>query len=220
VSPAPVALPGPARRGHYRLPSRRGPSAGTVVRRRWINAILKRVLPLLAVGLLVLLAIWPEIMRGADSARVSFRRVVGTAADGATLIEARYRGTDEAGRPFTITASTVDQGSEQRVLLGSPRADLTTDGAWVLIEARRGVFVQNTNVVDLQDDVTIWHDNGMRLETPSATLDLRAGSAAGAEPVAAQGDFGTIESEGFTLLDRGAVIVFQGRARLMLEGRP
>jgi lipopolysaccharide export system protein LptC len=60
----------------------------------------------------------------------------------------------------------------------------------------------------------------MRLETPSATLDLRAGSAAGAEPVAAQGDFGTIESEGFTLLDRGAVIVFQGRARLVLEGRP
>lgn len=217
----PAALPAlPARRGHYQLPGRQVPTPQGVVRRRWINAILKRLLPLLAVGLLVLLAVWPEVMRGADSARVSFRRVVGAAADGATLVEARYRGTDDAGRPFTITAGTVDQLPDQRILLGSPRADLTADGAWVLIESRTGTFIQNRQVVDLEGAVTIWHDNGMRLETPSATLDLRAGSAAGSEPVAGQGDFGTIEAEGFTLLDRGAVIVFQGRARMVLEGRP
>ena len=44
--------------------------------------------------------------------------------------------------------------------------------------------------------------------------------ASGDAPVAAQGPFGTLESEGFRLKDRGAVVVFTGRAHAVLEGGP
>ena len=36
--------------------------------------------------------------------------------------------------------------------------------------------------------------------------------------MAAQGSFGTLTGEGFRLRDRGAVVVFTGHARAVLEG--
>jgi lipopolysaccharide export system protein LptC len=37
--------------------------------------------------------------------------------------------------------------------------------------------------------------------------------------VAAQGPFGTLVSEGFRLYEKGAVVVFTGQSRALLEGR-
>ena len=44
------------------------------------------------------------------------------------------------------------------------------------------------------------------------------GGATGDRPVAAQGPFGTIVSEGFRLENRGQVVVFTGNAKAVLEG--
>ena len=74
--------------------------------------------------------------------------------------------------------------------------------------------------LDLAGDVTIHHDNGMTLRTAEAAVEVEAGNASGDTPVAAQGPFGTLESEGFRLRDRGAVVVFTGRAHAVLEGGP
>ena len=54
--------------------------------------------------------------------------------------------------------------------------------------------------------------------TAAAQIQLREGSASGDEPVAAQGPFGTLTSEGFRLTDRGQVVIFTGRSHAVLEG--
>ena len=41
--------------------------------------------------------------------------------------------------------------------------------------------------------------------------------AEGAHPVRGQGNFGTIQAEGFRVLDRGARIFFLGRSHLVIE---
>ena len=54
--------------------------------------------------------------------------------------------------------------------------------------------------------------------TAAAEVQLHEGAASGDQPVAAQGPFGTLVSEGFRLTERGQVVVFTGRARAVLEG--
>jgi lipopolysaccharide export system protein LptC len=71
-------------------------------------------------------------------------------------------------------------------------------------------------MLDLTGDVTVFHDSGYEVRTDAAEVDLRAGSAQGDQPVSAQGPAGTLDAVGFTLMDRGDVVVFKGPARMVL----
>ncbi len=221
---APVPLrPGAAPPPRRMLPpsrSRWSPSAGQIARRRLAVRLAKWVFPLLGVGLLVGIAVWPEIGRMEDNARVSFRRVIQAQPDAVRLVEPRYQGLDEQSRPFTVTADIAAQTDNADIVdLAQPRADiLLTDGSWVLLESREGRFDKARNRLDLSGDVTLWQDGGNMLVTEAAEVLLNQGAAAGDRPVAAQGPFGTLVSEGFRLTERGQVVVFTGRARAVLEG--
>lgn len=207
-------LPPPSRR-------RSMPSAGQLARRRVAVAIAKRVLPLAAIGLLAVMALWPEIESNAERGRVAFRRVAEVRPDALHVREPRYQGVDDQNRPFTVTATTaVQTGQEDIVQLEAPRADiLLTDGGWVYMEADQGRFDRPQNKLDLAGRVTVHHDDGTQFVTDRAALDIAGGHAEGDAPVAAQGPFGTLTADGFRLRDRGQVVVFTGQARAVLEGQ-
>ncbi|MBR0672224.1 LPS export ABC transporter periplasmic protein LptC [Roseomonas soli] len=203
-------------------PSRRrwAPSAGQIARRRILVRLAKWLLPVVGVGLLVGIAVWPELDRMEDRARVSFRRVIQAQPDAMRVVDPRYQGLDEQNRPFTVTAGVAAQTDSQDIVdLERPRADiLLTDGSWVLLESREGRFDKAQNRLDLSGEVTLWQDGGNMLVTEAAEIQLHEGSASGDRPVAAQGPFGTLVSEGFRLIERGQVVVFTGNARAVLEG--
>ncbi len=207
---------------HMLPPSRRRwvPSAAQIARRRLAVRLAKWLLPLAGIGLLVAIAVWPELDRMEDRARVSFRRVLQAQPDAVRLVEPRYQGLDEQNRPFTVTADVATQTENADVVdLDRPRADvLLTDGSWVLLESNQGRFDKAQHRLDLRGDVTLWQDGGNLLVTAEAEVLLQEGSASGDKPVAAQGPFGTLVSEGFRLTERGQVVIFTGRARAVLEG--
>lgn len=196
------------------------PSASQIARRRVAVRLAKWLLPIAGIGLLVGIAVWPELDRMEDRARVSFRRVIQTAPDAVRLVEPRYQGLDEENRPFTVTATVATQTETADIVdLDRPRADiLMTDGSWVLLESRTGRFDKGRNTLDLAGEVTLWQDGGNMLVTEAAEILLQEGAASGDRPVAAQGPFGTLVSEGFRLTERGQVVVFTGRSRAVLEG--
>lgn len=211
-------------RGHpSRLPppsrERRLPSAGALARRRLAVALAKRVLPLTALGLLAAIALWPEFETAAERGRIAFRQAGQVAPSALHLINPRYQGLDEQNRPFTVTAATaVQAASEEVVDLDVPRADmLLADGGWIYLEARQGRFDKPRNQLDLAGAVTVHHADGTQFTTARAALNLQAGAAEGDDPVAAQGPFGSLTAEGFRLRDRGQVVVFTGRARVVLD---
>lgn len=231
--PAPV-LPGPgsvlaprpigaAGRQHIPPPSRerRPPTAGALARRRLAVRAAKLLLPAFALGLLSAIAFWPELDGHGDGGRVSFRRTIEPRPEALRVTSPRYRGIDEEGRPYTITAAVGQQvGAEEIMDLTEPRGDITlSDGAWVFIRADTGRYDKAAQRLWLKGNVTIYHDDGTMLLTPSALVRLDAGAAEGDEAVAAQGGFGTLTSEGFRLIDRGAVVIFTGNAHAVLEGR-
>ena len=103
--------------------------------------------------------------------------------------------------------------------LDASRGDLmVSGGGWMLAESRTGRFDRTANILDMRGDVTIWQDDGTLIETQEARVDVKGGNAEGDRPIAAQGTFGTVTGEGFRLRDRGAVVVFTGNARAVLEG--
>ncbi|MDJ0390430.1 LPS export ABC transporter periplasmic protein LptC [Roseomonas sp. E05] len=195
-------------------------SAGALARRRLLVQVAKWLLPVGALALLALIALWPEFDRAEDRGRLAFRRITQASTEAMRISSARYQGVDEQNRPFTITAnSAVQQEQRNLVDLDHPRADMVmSNGAWVLLEADQGQYARDQSMLDLSGDVTLWHDNGSTLRTEAAKIDLVAGGATGDRPVAAQGPFGTIVSEGFKLENRGQVVVFTGHAKAVLEG--
>ncbi|WP_232478925.1 LPS export ABC transporter periplasmic protein LptC [Roseomonas rosulenta] len=220
--PVPLRATGPMAPRRMLAPSRGRwtPSAAQIARRRLAVRLAKWLFPILGVGLLVGIAVWPELDRMEDRARVSFRRVIQAQPDAVRLVEPRYQGLDEQNRPFTVTADVAAQTESADIVdLTQPRADiLLTDGTWVLLESREGRFDKARNRLDLNGDVTLWQDGGNLLVTATAEVLLQEGSASGDSPVAAQGPFGTLVSEGFRLTERGQVVVFTGRAHAILEG--
>jgi lipopolysaccharide export system protein LptC len=196
------------------------PSAGSIDRRHRFIQGMKFALPLMAVLLLGLLLLWPNL--GGNDGRLSFRRGPTLVPEALQLVAPRFQGIDELGRPYTITARIGRQvGRDEVMLLDRPRADiLMNDGAWIYLEADNGRYDRPERHLDLEDNVRLFHSDGMMFRTGAAAVQIGQGNAEGDRPTQAQGAFGTIESEGFRLRDRGAVMVFTGKAHAVLEGRP
>ncbi len=188
-------------------------------RRRRFIAGTKWLLPALALALLASVALWPELEPSKGQGRFAFRRVAGQ-IEGARLTEAQYRGLDERGRPFTVTAAVANQINPERINLTRPKGDTTLEnGTWLMGEGLEGVYMQHLGQLDLSHNVTLYRDDGTTMHTESASIDLKASAAAGNEAVHAEGPFGTLDAQGFALTDKGDVIQFVGPARLILNGQ-
>jgi lipopolysaccharide export system protein LptC len=204
--------------GNASARDRAPPAPGRMAQRRFVITLTKWVLPLAAMALLALIALWPEIDAATSKARLALKHVSGE-IQGGKLIDARYNGVDEKGRPYTVTAATAWQIDAERVGLISPVGDITLqNGTWLSLTAKQGTFIQHQNQLDLVKDVTLYRDDGTTMRTESASIDMKAGAAAGSEPVHVEGPFGVLDAQGFTVMDKGAAIDFPGPSHVILNG--
>jgi lipopolysaccharide export system protein LptC len=200
------------------LPNRVPPPPRRIARRRFAIGLAKFVLPAVATILLGLVALYPEILRMVDTTRLSLAHVSGE-VEGGKLLDARYNGVDERGRPYTVTAATAWQIAPDRVALTMPKGDITMEnGTWLMLTAKDGTYAQSLQQLDLLNDVTLYRDDGTTMHTHSATIDIKAGAAAGSEDVHVEGPFGTLDAKGFTLTEKGSAIDFPGPAHVILNG--
>jgi lipopolysaccharide export system protein LptC len=198
---------------------RRLPTPGGIARRRWAITLTKWLLPAAALALLATVALWPEMERATEEGGRAISRL-GAEVQSGQLIDARYHGVDDKGRPFTVTAATARQVDPNRIDLTMPKGDITMqDGTWLMLQSKKGIFAQHVNQLDLTEDVTLYRDDGTTLVTAAASIDMKNGAAAGSEPVHAEGPFGTLDAQGgFTVVDKGAAIQFAGPAHVVLNG--
>jgi lipopolysaccharide export system protein LptC len=194
------------------------PAPRRIARRRFVINLTKWVLPVAATALLASIALWPEIQVSATRTRLAMNHVAGE-VDGGKVIDARYNGVDEKGRPYTLTAATAWQIDPERVGLTSPKGDITlVNGTWLMLTAKQGTFMQHLNQLDLVTDVTLYRDDGTTMHTQSASVDLKAGAAAGSDPTHVEGPFGVLDAQGFTVMDKGSAIDFPGPAHIVMNG--
>jgi lipopolysaccharide export system protein LptC len=200
------------RRGALALARGHGKSSKLVV-------LMKLLLPAVAAGLIGLIVVWPQLKTDGGRFRPGEARINPGEAEVVRMVNARFHGSDESGRPYVVTAVTATQptGATNVILMEEPKADITTqDGTWIAMTAESGVFYRDRHQVDLAGGVNIFHDQGYEFRTPVAEIDLKAGTASGNQRVDGQGPFGQIHSEGFRILDRGHRLIFTGKARLVM----
>jgi len=199
--------------------NRQLPTARGIARRYWFLLTMKLLLPAAALLLLASIAVWPELHRSFDAGRISFHRLSAVEAGAGQLIGPRYQGFDAHNRPFTLTADTATQAASDQVKLNAPKGDMILpNGVWLMVQSHDGVFIQRANLLDLSGDVILYRQDGTTMTSATASLDLKQGAATSNDYTHAEGPFGTLDAEGFTLVDKGDVVQFRGPARLVLNG--
>ena len=199
---------------------RRNPEVLAAITRRSLKvSILKKSLPVAAALLLVALALAPSWRAGPDANRVTYhvQNVAGGAAV-SRMLGAQYHGTDQHGQPFTLTANSAVQQSPDKVALTAPEGDITLkNGGWLMLKSNTGIFHQQTQMLHLSGDVTLYRNDGTILTVAQTEIDLHAGSAVSSAPVQVEGPFGTLNAaKGFVLRNHGADILFKGPASMTL----
>ena len=185
-------------------------------------ALMKVLLPSLAVGLLLMLLVWPQMQKRVEEFKVGYTE--GVSASGPVMTNARFVGTDAANRPYSVTADRAeqlpaDEEAGAAVRLEGLMGDITLkDGAWLSLDAARGMLRRDDNVLVLEDSVDLFHDRGWELHTDAARLDLAEGRASGDKPVRFQGPFGHGRGEGFRIGPEGRTVTLTGRSRLVIRG--
>jgi lipopolysaccharide export system protein LptC len=181
---------------------------------------LKLVLPLVAATLLLLVGAWPQLKASFDHLHLMLPKIDLKEARDLRMLNARYSGLDRQNRPYVVTAEVARQASGQDDLMSleEPKADITMQsGAWIALTSETGVYQSQAQSLDLFGDVNLYHDRGMTFVTDTAHLDLAAGTAEGHDTVNGHGPSGEVVAEGFQILDKGDVIIFTGKARMVLN---
>jgi len=175
-------------------------------------------LPVLAVIVIVVVLVWPVLFN-----RAGFRIGGAPVASGngayAKMNNPQFTGVDNRDQYYTVTAASATQrrAGEEIFELEAAKADWSlNDGGWMAVTSEGGRFDKKQKQLNLQGHVTLFQDRGYELITDTASVDLASGNANGTSPVQGQGPAGTIESEGFQLLDKGATVIFTGQTKMLL----
>ena len=195
---------------HRRPPARR--------RRSLAVLIAKYLLPVAALLLLSSIALWPELSRTLENGRVTWHRLTMVVAGSGEIVSPRYHGLDERGRPYMISADTAHRDGPERLDMVKPRCDVTmSNGTWLQVQSKKGVFMQHADELDLSGDVTLYRQDGTTMLSETSTLNMKQGAATSDVATHAEGPFGVLDSQGYTAVDKGGIIQFHGPAHLVLN---
>jgi len=219
----PVSTPdaAPGLGGMRKLAPRRDAKSIRKARRGKSVRLLKVTLPLVVLVTLGYVGYWwlesrgtivdPTLLQGVPTDAQKKSEV--------TVQDVKYDGKDDKGRPFSITAvsaSHVD-GDDRHISLKKPLADITmSSGAYVALTANDGLLDRDADIITLNGDVTLFHDNGLSFQTDSATINLKEKTAQGSDVVEGQNGDGELVSQGFRVLDEGDTIEFTGKAYMKI----
>ncbi|NBC31402.1 MAG: LPS export ABC transporter periplasmic protein LptC [Alphaproteobacteria bacterium] len=217
--PATVTAASAAARGWDRFAPRR--LAGAASRRysRFV-ALMKIALPLAALAVLALVALWPGPERPVTSAALPD----GLDGEGrGQMMSPRITGIDAHDRPYSIVGESAEQSltGGERVVFNAPQAEITlANGAWLALMAEQGEIDQDRGRLILSGAVSLFRDDGYAFVTEEVHVDLEQTVAWGDFPVEAYGPAGEVAAEGFRLDGERNIIVFLGNSRLVLHDGP
>ena len=166
----------------------------------------------------------PYMITADEAQQISPPPPPAAAADSATV-------NPVTGKPMTAPGTVGGSGKgpgnsnggkaaapDDRINLDRPVADsLSQGGSWVRISARDGVYMQHSQLLDLDHDVTLYRDDGIMMTSPVADLDLKRGVIASDHWVHAEGPFGVLDAQGYLLSQRDGIGQFRGPGKLILN---
>ena len=204
------------------LPLRTGPSPKAHRAHRRNVSLMRMLFPAAAVVLVSMVVIWSQWQSVESGFKIGFNLIYPEEAKTLRMVNPRFSGTNDEGRPFMLTADDARRASPgaDSILLTNPKGDITTDsGAWLALSAAHGNYAQKKKTLDLSGGVDLFHDSGIHFTTATARIDLRAGTVEGYDPVTGSGPSIEVIGRGFKVLNGGRTVIFTGKSKALLFPR-
>ena len=200
------------RRGERRLWAEPGGSHDRLV------AVLARVLPMGVGVLAALMVITPLSPRGEISFLLD-RNKVAVIEDRLRVDNALYRGADNQGRPFSLTAGEAVQRSsaEGIVRMSDLVARLLLEEGPARLSAQAGLYDIDEDTVAVTGPMRMIAADGYRMMARDVSVDLETKQLVGAGGVEGAIPAGTFSADRLTADLSARTVTLTGNARLRME---
>ena len=183
--------------------------------------LMRYALPLIALGLTVVLATWPEM----DDKIIIMQKddlIPNASTDMGEneLLNPKYQSTDAQGQPILVNATRALQNQENPNLirLEKPIADIKMkNGSTVNIAAKDGTYEQENEKLFLHNDVKIDHESGYTLTGEELRMDMKTREAFSDKDVTIKGPDATIKAKGLSGNMDDGLLIFNGPATLTIH---
>lgn len=178
---------------------------------------LARALPaaigLMAAGMILI----PLSPRGEISFLLD-RRKVAVTTERIKVQDAAYRGQDDRGREFVVTAGTAVQqtATVPIVEMLDLAARIALNDGPASVDAPRGIYNYDSETIDVSGPVEFDAPDGYRMTTRDVKIDIRRKVAAGSGGVQGTVPTGTFSGEKMTADLENRTVVLEGNARLQM----
>lgn len=182
---------------------------------------LARFLPM-AVGVVAALMIITPLSPGGEVSFLLDRNSVAMIEERMNVENAMYRGEDDKGRPFSLTAGeAVQRSSEEGIVrMEDLVARIALPDGPARIGAKSGSYNIRREMVAIDGPVKLMAADGYRMETEGVSVDLNARSMNGTDGVAGQIPAGTFSADAIKVDMSERSLKLQGNARLtMIPGK-
>jgi lipopolysaccharide export system protein LptC len=181
--------------------------------------VLRWLLPAVALALIGLVVLWPQIMGGPSGLIVPIFNLGDS--DQTTLLRMdgpRYVGQTNRGEPYELTAhsASLDPLAPNLIHLDQLAADLARVDGDVRLTAMNGTYDRDAENVLLDGGIEVHTSSGYRFATPSAKVILEDGRVIGWQPIQGAGPAGALSADRFEIRDGGDVLHFNGHVKVTL----
>lgn len=183
---------------------------------------LRFLLPTLALALVALVVLWPQLNGGYGGLimpMLSSGNVPG-AQDAMHMDNPRYVGQTKEAEPYVITADSamLDPADPDRIQLERLDAEITTaQQREVRLLALEGLYFRDSEELDLGGGIELTTADGYRFVTERAHVDLSAGRVEGEQPIEGTGPPGDLSADRFEITNGGEILHFEGRVKVVIE---
>lgn len=172
--------------------------------------MLRRALPALAIGLIVVCAVQVALSTrsGPSTAPV--------AEGAAKMLLPRFSGRTSDGRSFVITGKdgVREDGEAGRIRISEPVLTLRRDNARTQrMTAASGLYDETGHTLLLTGDVRMDNGSGTRFASNEARIDTRKGTVSGQKGLRVEGAAGAVQSGTYTADDQGDRVILKGGVR-------
>lgn len=182
---------------------------------------LARALPAAVGALLAIMIIAPLSPRGEISFLLD-RRKVAVLEDRMQVSSAMYRGQDDQGRNFSITAGSAVQRTKatQMIQLDQLTARIMLDDGPALLTAAKGNYDFGREIVDIVGPINFQTSDGYRMTATNVDIDLGGKRLKSRGPVEGRIPAGTFSADRISADLSARSVTLEGNARLrMVPGR-
>jgi lipopolysaccharide export system protein LptC len=179
--------------------------------------VLRKLLPALCLLIVAVIGAWAAVnalVLSKEGGRVS-------GGPDIRMLNPDFRGRNDAGKPFLVRAASAVRanGDMAKVTLDHPVFTLGAPDDRTVVRAERGVYREDTHMLDLHGVVTLDDTKGDHLVTEHALVDTAKSNVTGETRIVGGGPLGRIDASSYAILDDGAVAHFAGRVRSRIEHR-